>query len=110
MSSRTHNPERRAWRGRSYKKHGELIHELIDLVRRMADKIGEDSLSDEGFHDLYEEAQELLGREGKKWHYEDYNEDCKEFEDGDDWSGHPGLVTCQTCLGRMPKRNRARRG
>lgn len=34
-----------------------------DLIRRMKEKIGEDSLSDEGFHDLYTEAEEFLGEE-----------------------------------------------
>ncbi len=58
-----YNPEKRAWRGRSYKKGGASVTELRDLVRRMADKIGEDSLSDEGFHDLYTEAQDLLTRD-----------------------------------------------
>ena len=28
MASKTHNPERRAWRGRSYKKGGARIDEL----------------------------------------------------------------------------------
>lgn len=59
----SYNPEKRAWRGRSYKKGGASLADLRDLVKRMADKIGEDSLSDEGFHDLYEEAQELLSEE-----------------------------------------------
>ena len=30
MSNRTHNPEKRAWRGRSYKKGGESTRELLD--------------------------------------------------------------------------------
>lgn len=32
MASRTHNPERRAWRGRSYKKGGTRVRTLRDAL------------------------------------------------------------------------------
>lgn len=32
MSSKTHNPEKRAWKGRSYKKGGERIRVLPRIV------------------------------------------------------------------------------
>lgn len=35
---KSHNPERRAWRGRSYKKHGERIVELKAKVMKTEDK------------------------------------------------------------------------
>lgn len=38
MASRTYNPEKRAWKGRSYKKGGRRVRALRDAVAAKAKK------------------------------------------------------------------------
>lgn len=37
---KSYNPERRAWRGRSYKKHGERISELKQQLDEAGSRLG----------------------------------------------------------------------
>lgn len=79
--------------------------EALRLITRMRDKIGEDSLSDEGFYDLYTDANDFLIRAENDppetrptlLHWDE----CGETKDGDATVGLPHHVTCPTCREEM---------
>ena len=62
MASKTHNPERRAWRGRSYKKGGARIHELRS-ARETTKVLGPVSVGTTWVRELTIEQEVATGRE-----------------------------------------------
>lgn len=59
MGSRKHNPERRAWRGRSHKKGGDRVRQLRDIASQLR-QLAPEFAGTRWMEDNVEHAAELL--------------------------------------------------
>jgi len=87
MASRTHNPEKRAWRGRSYKKAGESIQELREESKLKDLK----PIAGEGRYVEWDEGYETFCVFGDQSGFA-YANFCDEGEANEWLKDHPGTV------------------